>query len=262
MTTTSTDFAARLAATIGRMPSGHVRVLAAAVAAAPCYSPGGAAAALGALPHPVYRQHAEQLVECWSELPGLGGESFGLALLSALAMRDAERESETVEAVATGPSTPHVSLRHTRAVLLDLISHASEQLLLVSFAAYKVPDLVQAVAEAVGRGVSVRMVLEAAEESSGALTHDAAKAFAALGGAVEFYIWPQDRRPAGVSATLHAKAVVADGRAAFISSANLTGSALDHNLELGVLVRGGPVPRRLADHFSSLMAARVLRRVE
>jgi cardiolipin synthase A/B len=192
----------------------------------------------------------------------LSGESFGLALLSALAMREAERESETVEAVATGPSTPHVSLRHTRAVVLDLISHASAQLLIVSFAAYKVPDLAKAIGEAVVRGVSVRMILEAAEESSGALSHDAADAFAGLAGAVEFYVWPLERRPTGVSATLHAKAVVADGTAAFISSANLTGSALDHNLELGVLVRGGPLPRRLADHFSSLIAADVLRRVK
>lgn len=130
---------------------------------------------------------------------------------------------------------------------------------MVSFAAYKVPDLVQAIGAAVARGATVRLVLEAAEESSGA--HDAAKAFSGLGGGVEFYVWPLERRPAGVSATLHAKAVVADESAAFISSANLTGSALDHNIELGILVRGGPVPRRLADHFSSLIAAGVLRRV-
>ena len=59
---------------------------------------------------------------------------------------------------------------------------------------------------------------------------------------------------------LHAKAVIADGRLAFVSSANLTGSGLEHNLELGILIRGGPVPRRIAEHFTSLIAAGVLQR--
>lgn len=76
---------------------------------------------------------------------------------------------------------------------------------------------------------------------------------------VQFYIWPADRRPDGVAAALHAKAVVADDVAAFVSSANLTESALDHNLELGLLVRGGPVPPRIRDHFRALMATGVLR---
>ena len=218
MITTLGSQAERMAAVVGTMPAAHVHTLAAAVAGAPCCCANASAGALAALPNPAYREHAETLLACWREMPALSGEAFGLALLSALAIREREREAETVEAVATGPSTPHVSLRHTRAVVLDLIAHASEQLLIVSFAAYKVPDLVRAIGEAVGRGASVRMVLEAAEESSGALTHDASKAFAALGGAVEFYVWPLECRPAGVPATLHAKALVADARAAFISS--------------------------------------------
>jgi phosphatidylserine/phosphatidylglycerophosphate/cardiolipin synthase-like enzyme len=147
-------------------------------------------------------------------------------------------------------------------VILDLVSHASADLLVVSFSAYKVPDVVSALGEAARRGVQVRLVLETTDDSSGALTHDASKAFAAIGADVEFYVWPADRRPPGVSATLHAKAVVADSRAAFITSANLTGSALDHNLELGVLITGGPVPKRLSDHFTSLMGNGTLKRVE
>ena len=36
---------------------------------------------------------------------------------------------------------------------------------------------------------------------------------------------------------LHAKAVVVDDRAAFVTSANLTEAALDRNIEVGVLSR-------------------------
>jgi cardiolipin synthase len=46
-----------------------------------------------------------------------------------------------------------------------------------------------------------------------------------------------------------------------VTSANLTGHGMNENMELGLLVRGGAVPRRLAAHFTRLMAGRVLVRV-
>jgi phosphatidylserine/phosphatidylglycerophosphate/cardiolipin synthase-like enzyme len=54
---------------------------------------------------------------------------------------------------------------------------------------------------------------------------------------------------------MHAKAAIADRSAALVTSANLTGHALDLNMELGLLVRGGSVPARLADHFNALFAS-------
>jgi cardiolipin synthase len=42
-----------------------------------------------------------------------------------------------------------------------------------------------------------------------------------------------------------------DHRTALIGSANVTGYGLDRNLECGVLIRGGTVPRRLVDHLLS-----------
>jgi phosphatidylserine/phosphatidylglycerophosphate/cardiolipin synthase-like enzyme len=41
---------------------------------------------------------------------------------------------------------------------------------------------------------------------------------------------------------MHAKAAVADSRIAFLTSANLTDAALERNMELGVLIRGGALP--------------------
>jgi cardiolipin synthase A/B len=43
-----------------------------------------------------------------------------------------------------------------------------------------------------------------------------------------------------------------------VTSANLTGHGMNENMELGLIVRGGSVPRRLAAHFIQLMADRVL----
>lgn len=56
--------------------------------------------------------------------------------------------------------------------------------------------------------------------------------------------------PAGV---LHAKAVVADGEAVFLTSANLTDAALDRNIELGVLIRDRALATSVTSHFRGLI---------
>jgi hypothetical protein len=46
-----------------------------------------------------------------------------------------------------------------------------------------------------------------------------------------------------------------------VTSANLTGHGIAENMELGVLVKGGPIPRRLSQHFRELIAGGVLTEV-
>jgi len=45
---------------------------------------------------------------------------------------------------------------------------------------------------------------------------------------------------------------VIDGTTAFITSANLTERAAGHNLEAGILIRGGDIPARLVEHVREL----------
>lgn len=113
-----------------------------------------------------------------------------------------------------------------------------------------------------GSGVRVRLVLESAAASRGRLDDDAARAFASLGGRVDALEWPAELRGEGrATGVLHAKAVVADSRSALVSSANLTAAALDRNIELGLLVTGGAIPRRLEEHFAELRTKGILRAV-
>jgi phosphatidylserine/phosphatidylglycerophosphate/cardiolipin synthase-like enzyme len=168
-----------------------------------------------------------------------------------------------VDIVWTGPQTPEVPVRLTRAVLVDVIRSATERLVVVSFAAYRVALVLDELAAATARGVDVRLVLETSEASGGRLAVDAATAFAPLGAAVSFWVWPAEQRPVlpAATAALHAKAAIADDHTALVTSANLTGHGMNENIELGLLVRGGPVPRRLAAHFAQLMSDRVLVKV-
>lgn len=78
-------------------------------------------------------------------------------------------------------------------------------------------------------------------------------------GQARFYVWPAEQRPPG--GKLHVKAAIADEYAALVTSANLTGAALNENMELGLLVRGGSVPRRLSRHFMGLIDDEVLESV-
>jgi phosphatidylserine/phosphatidylglycerophosphate/cardiolipin synthase-like enzyme len=100
-------------------------------------------------------------------------------------------------------------------------------------------------------------VVETVAGAKGLLSTEPAAAFSGITG-LRLLHWPLDRRRGNIPGRLHAKLVVADRKVAFVTSANLTGSALERNLECGLLVRGGPAPRRLTDHIAALIREGVL----
>jgi cardiolipin synthase A/B len=253
--------AARVA--VQTMPMGHVESLAAAIGTLPRFSDAAAAPVLSAVASPTYRKSASRFLDSWGEAPDVPGLALALALRAASRARVDAIQEETVEVVWTGPTSHEIPVRRTREVLLELIGVATQRLTVVSFAAYKVPDVLAELSGAAARGVDVRLILESAEDSGGRLSHDAAEAFESLRSAVEFYVWPSDRRQSGVRGTgvLHAKAVIADSNTAFVTSANLTAHGLTENMELGLLVRGGAIPGRLTEHFDELIAHDSLRRL-
>jgi phosphatidylserine/phosphatidylglycerophosphate/cardiolipin synthase-like enzyme len=210
----------------------------------------------------VFDEAVTEIVDAWAATDGLPGSAVSLALRTAAEAARDERDEEEIEIVWTGPTTSAVALRRTRLVLFDLIRGATSRITLVSYAAFRQDDLVEELRSAASRGIRVRLVLESAAASRGRLDDDAARAFAALEGSVEVLEWPAELRGDGNGkGVLHAKAVVVDGRRALVSSANLTAAALDHNMELGLLVRGGSIPRRLEEHVAELRSKGILRPV-
>ncbi len=68
--------------------------------------------------------------------------------------------------------------------------------------------------------------------------------------------WPAERRPRDVqcrAGLMHVKAAVADSKVAFLTSANLTEAALERNMELGVLFRGGSLPAAIGRLIDALV---------
>jgi len=176
----------------------------------------------------------------------------------------AERRKQQVELVWSGPTTVSSTLRSTGPALLEIVRGARESVYLVTFAAYKVPEVVEAIGAAVRRGVRVVFVLESDSVSGGKVDFDPLPHL--LGGAaqhVEVFVWPlhERRRDArGRHGTLHAKFAVADRRRLLISSANLTADAFDLNIELGILLTGGTAPEEAAAQVDGLVRLGVLQR--
>lgn len=220
-------------------------------------------AAMVELPQPELRARAAELVIRYAAVaPGAGPKALAWALRCAEAADRAERARRTLELVWTGPAPAGCALRRTDQALLEVIGRARRKLLIVSFAAYDVAQVRDSLLAAEARGVEIVLVLESKEQSGGKVTFDGALALGDIGERATVLVWPLERRPRdaqGRTGTLHAKCAVADEDILFVSSANLTGHALTLNMELGVLVTGGEVPRDVVRHFAALVAEGTLR---
>lgn len=191
-------------------------------------------------------------VELTTFVPDASPEFISGVLVGASAAAAAGRAAMSVDVVWTGPSSVVTSSRLTSAVVVQLIDEASSHLLLASFATQDERSVVDALVRAAARDVDVVLLLERPQDN--ATFHQHAQPLGAV--AARRLTWSGMQRPAGAS--MHAKVLVVDGAAALVGSANITAYAFDRNLECGLLVRGGPVPRRIWDHVQSLVDGGVL----
>lgn len=166
------------------------------------------------------------------------------------------RSATSVEAVWTGPDSGITTSRLTAATIVDLIGKAEEEVLLVSYAAHTEPAIAQALELAAARGTRVTLLLERNADNP----HYTYQGIPFQGLSAERLAWPATARETGAS--LHAKVLVVDGIVALVGSANLTSSAMERNLECGVLVRGGDLPAALRDHLRALRARGVLQKAD
>lgn len=72
------------------------------------------------------------------------------------------------------------------------------------------------------------------------------------------YYDPRSIEPDRPDGVLHAKAVVADDEAVFVTSANLTEAALDRNIELGLYFHDRALAESVSSHFRALIERKLL----
>lgn len=207
------------------------------------------------IPNDGARDRISVLIAELTACSGISPQAAAFGIECALDAADRNAEAQSVDLVWTGPESSEISVRRSAAVLLQLIEGTQSDLIIMSFASFRIPDAEAALARAADRGVRLYLIVETAEESSGRYRGAGTSAFSALAhrANVAYYCWPKEKRPDG--GLMHAKAVIADGRSALITSANLTERAIDSNIELGLLIHGESVSKRLRGHILSLIAS-------
>jgi phosphatidylserine/phosphatidylglycerophosphate/cardiolipin synthase-like enzyme len=166
--------------------------------------------------------------------------------------------------VWSGPEVPGLHARDTRRVYEELLGCAERSIWASTYAFFEGPKAFEVLARRMASRPALRVTLLLnIQRKRGDITasEQLVRRFAdrfwktdwpGSSHPIVFYD-PRALEPEGPGGVLHAKAVVADDEAVFVTSANLTEAALDRNIELGVLVRDRAFALTVCSYFRNLI---------
>ena len=148
----------------------------------------------------------------------------------------------------SGPEVPGLHARDTRRVYEELLGSAEHSIWASTYAFFDGPKAFEVLARRMDARPELRVTLLLNIERKKRDTTTADQLVRRFADRFWGTDWPGSSRPAVFydprslepdrpGGVLHAKAVVADDEAVFVTSANLTEAALDRNIEMGLLVR-------------------------
>lgn len=204
---------------------------------------------------------------------GFSEQQAATLVTAVIDARRTEREiMGEVELVVTGPDIAG-SARDTRVVVDQLFSEVQRSILLVGFTLYDGSTLFKRLSARLDENPAIEALF--CLDISRGVRENSREENIVSAFAEDFRRrhWTGQRFPrlffdprslsSGRSdrSVLHAKCIVIDDRLAFVTSANPTPAAYDRNIEVGVVVRGGELPRRTREHFKTLIAYGYLKEV-
>lgn len=211
---------------------------------------------VGVVSTPAATDAVARLAAAW-QASAVSASELALMLRAAGHVATKAAAEQSVELVWTGPTTPVVAARRTEQALLEVINAAKATLFVTSFVAYDVTAIVKALNAACERGVMVAMLLELSAAHGGSITMDVIGKMKDLVPGAQLFAW-QSKADQFANGRVHAKVAVADGLSCFITSANLTGFAMEKNMEAGVLISGGQIPKQLHSHLQALVDTKLV----
>ncbi len=207
-----------------------------------------------------------------------GGEDVGGALLelerlgisgpaAAVWIRTVERAAARAprpDLVWSGPEVPGLHARDTRRVYEELLGSAERSVWVSTYAFFDGPRAFEVLARRMDARPALRVTLLLNIQRKRGDTTAAEQLVRRFADRFWKTDWPGSSRPSvvydpraldleGPGGVLHAKAVVADDEAVFVTSANLTEAALERNIEVGLLVRDRALAASLSTHFRGLI---------
>jgi len=209
------------------------------------------------------RESGEKLAGALLELErrGISGQA---AAAWIHAVDEATSRIPRPDLVWSGPEVPGLHARDTRRVYEELLGAAEHSLWVSTYAFFDGPRAFDVLARRMEAraGLSVTLLLNIQRKGGDTSAADnLVRRFADRFWNTE---WPGSSRPrvyydprsleiGGPAGVLHAKAVVADDEAVFVTSANLTEAALERNIEMGLLVRDRALAASVVSHFRGLI---------
>ncbi len=205
----------------------------------------------------------EVIVAALSEFAKLG-VSGPAAARWVRSLSVARAESPRIDLVWSGPAIQNLHARDTRQVYEEILSSARQSLWISTYAFYDGPRAFDVLSRRMEScpGLEVTLLLNVQRKRGDPRSQQEVL----VGFAERFWgsEWPGTRRPRiffdpraldpdSPSGVLHAKAVVADSKSVFVTSANLTEAAWDRNLELGVLLHDRALASSIEAHLRALI---------
>jgi phosphatidylserine/phosphatidylglycerophosphate/cardiolipin synthase-like enzyme len=192
---------------------------------------------------------------------GIGGGAVALALRAAASAAAAIPRPDLVW---SGPEVAGLHARDTRQVYEELVASAERSLWISTFAYYDGKHAFETLADRMNAAAGLTVVLLINIHRKFGDTTPPGELVTRFAARLWDHDWPGNRRPDvfydprsllldAPTGVLHAKAIVADDRAAFVTSANLTEAAFDRNIEVGILTRDSALAGALARHFQALI---------
>ena len=166
--------------------------------------------------------------------------------------------------VWSGPEVPGLHARDTRRVYEELLGSAERSVWASTYAFFDGPRAFEVLARRMDALPELRVTLLLNIQRKWGDTTAADQLIRRFAEHFWKVDWPGEIRPRvyydprslevdGPSSVLHAKAVVSDDEAVFVTSANLTEAALDRNIEIGVLIRDRALAKSVTLHFRGLI---------
>jgi phosphatidylserine/phosphatidylglycerophosphate/cardiolipin synthase-like enzyme len=215
------------------------------------------------------REGGDQVFSALLEFEQMGVVGPGVAAW----IRSVEQATSRIprpDLVWSGPEVPGISARDTRRVYEELLGSAERSVLATTYAFFDGPKAFEVLAHRMDSQAALRVTLLLNIQRKRGDTSAADQVVRRFADRFWGSDWPGTSRPNvyydpralemdGPSGVLHAKAVVVDDLAVFVTSANLTEAALDRNIEVGLLVRDRALALSVSSHFRNLIDRDFLR---